>query len=236
MPDITFPTRVEVGGYLAVPDGGGPWPGVVVLPEAFGLNDDIRRQTDRLARAGYLAIAPAIYSLRCVRRAFRELHARHGTTFDAVEYVRSWLLGHEDCTGRVGVIGFCMGGGFALASAPRGFDAASVNYGEVPDDAAEALTGACPIVAAYGARDPMARSDPDAVPRLEHTLAAHGVPHDVLTYPEAGHSFMNRALPEPLAALAKIMGVAPDPVAAEDAWERILLFFDAHLRAGSAPS
>lgn len=231
MPEITFPARVEVGGYLAVPEGAGPWPGVVVLPEFFGLNDDIRVQADRLAGAGYLAVAPAIYSLRCTRQAFRDLHARRGTTFKAIEYVRTWLAGRDDCTGRVGVIGFCLGGGFALVAAPHGFAVAAVNYGEVPRDAAEVLAGACPIVASYGARDPMSRADPDAPDRLAAALAEQNIPHDVHTYPDpVGHSFMNRAVPGPLGPVAKMAGFGYDAAAAEDAWERIRAFFADHLR------
>lgn len=231
MPEITFPARAEVGGYLAVPEGAGPWPGVVVLPEVFGLNDDIRAHADRLAHAGYLAVAPAIYSLRCVRQAFRDLHARRGTTFKAIEYVRTWLAGRDDCTGRVGVIGFCLGGGFALVAAPHGFAAAAVNYGEVPRDASEVLAGACPIVASYGARDPMARADRHAPDRLAAALAEQHVPHDVHTYPDpVGHSFMNQAVPAPLGPVAKVLGMGYDAPAAEDAWERIRAFFADHLR------
>lgn len=231
MPDITFPARVEVGGYLAVPEGEGPWPGVVVLPEAMGLTDDIRANADRLADAGYLAVAPALYSLRCVRQAFRDLHARSGTTFAAIDYVRNWLTARDDCTDRVAVIGFCLGGGFALLAAPRGFAAASVNYGEVPADPTDALAGACPIIASYGARDPMARADPDALRRLADALAELGVPHEVKTYPKpVGHSFMNHPVPRPLEPIVKVMGLGYDAAAAEDAWERILTFFSDHLR------
>jgi len=234
MPDITFPTRVEVGGYLAVPDGDGPWPGVVVLPEAFGLTDDTRANADHLARAGYLAIAAAIYSLRCIRQAFRDLHAGSGTTFRAIDYVRTWLAGRDDCTGRVGVIGFCLGGGFALVAAPRGFDAASVNYGEVPQEPEKVLAGACPIIASYGARDPMLRGDPGAPKRLDDALAELGVAHEVKTYPDpVGHSFLNHSLPAPLERITKIVGLGYDAPAAEDAWSRIQAFFADHLRDGT---
>lgn len=231
MPDITFPTRAEVGGYLAVPDGDGPWPGVVVLPEVMGLNDAMRGHADRLAGAGYLAIAPAIYSLRCVRQAFRDLHARSGTTFAAIDYVRNWIASRNDCTGRVGVIGFCMGGGFALVAAPRGFAAAAVNYGEVPEEPQEVLAGACPIVASYGARDPLMRRDREAPGRLDDALTELGIAHEVETYPEpVGHSFFNQVAPAPLERLVKVLGVGYDAPAAEDAWSRIQAFFADHLR------
>lgn len=231
MPEITFPTSPAVGGYLAAPDGAGPWPGVVVLPDIFGLADDTRRWADRLAEAGYLAVAPAIYSLRCVRQAFRDLHAGTGTTFKAIDYVRNWLGARDDCTGHVGVIGFCLGGGFALVSAPRGFAAASVNYGEVPQDARQVLAGACPVIARFGAHDPMLRVDPDGPERLDAALAALGVAHDVHTYPgPVGHGFLNQNIPAPLERLTKVAGFGHDAPAAADAWESIQAFFADHLR------
>jgi carboxymethylenebutenolidase len=98
---------------------------VVVIHEAFGLNADIRTKADQLAEHGYLALAPDLFDgklwLRCVVGAFRQLRARTGPAFAALEAARGFLAGRDDCTGRTGVIGFCMGGGFALlcARSPR---------------------------------------------------------------------------------------------------------------------
>jgi carboxymethylenebutenolidase len=237
MPNITFSTGLadaeELPGYLAVPEGDGPWPGVVVLQEVFGLNDDIRAQADRLAAEGYLALAPDLYSrgprVRCTMQAFRDLLAARGQTFTDIETARAWLAGRDDCTGRVGAIGFCMGGGFALVAAAKyDFAAASVNYGVVPRKAAEVLQGACPIVASYGRRDRTMRG---AAAKLERTLVDLGVPHDVKEYPEVGHSFLGRhAPPRPLNSIAKVMmGHGYDEGAASDAWARILAFFGEHV-------
>src|SRR4051812_15145220 len=148
----------DVPAFIAKPPAGeGPWPGVVVIHEAFGLNDDIREHATRLAAAGYLAIAPDLFRgkgmARCLLGTFRALGAGRGRQFDDIDAVRRELADRPDCTGRVGVIGFCMGGGFALLTAARGFDVSAPNYAHLPKDLDGALKGACPIVASYGGQD-----------------------------------------------------------------------------------
>ena len=109
MAEIALATRAgSARAYLATPAGDGPWPGVVVLHEAFGLDADIRGHADRFAGRGYLALAPDLFSLarpkaRCVLAAFRALSRRSGPAFDAIEAARDALAARGDCTGRVGV-------------------------------------------------------------------------------------------------------------------------------------
>ena len=231
MPEVTVGSTT---GYLAVPAAPahpeGPWPGVVVIHEAFGLYGDIRAHADRLAALGYLALAPDLYAgqswVRCIRGAIRQLHAGSGPAFDALDESRRWLAARDDCTGKTGVIGFCMGGGFALLCAPRGeFSVASVNYGEVPADAERVLAGSCPVVASYGARDLMGAGPPQ---RLGEALTALAVPHDVHVYPGAGHSFMSPK-PAALKPLVRLARLDYQPSAAEDAWQRIIAFFGEYL-------
>ena len=215
------------------PEGDGRWPGVVMLHEAWGVDEVLRRQAERLASAGYLVLAPDLLGdgwwLRCVSATVRAYAARSGRPFELIEAVRQATLADPRCTGRVGVIGFCLGGGFALLVASEGFDAASVNYGEVPEDAADVLLGACPIVASYGARDSRGVKN---VPRLQAALAERQIPSDVKVYPTAGHSFLNHAPNGPVVfrPLMKISHVGPDPVAAADAWRRIEAFFGEYLQ------
>ncbi|MEV4312085.1 dienelactone hydrolase family protein [Actinocrispum sp. NPDC049592] len=235
--DLTGLARQKGGsqplrGYLAKPEGDGPWPGVVVVHEAFGLDDVMKRQADRLARAGFLALAPDLFSAggvrKCLISTFRALAKGEGRAFVDIGVARQWLAGSADCTGKIGVIGFCMGGGFALATANAGFDASAPNYGVLPRELDKALEGACPIVASYGYKDIPFRKMPV---KLEEALTRKGIPHDVKTYPNAGHSFLNDgpAGPKLLQPLMKVMRIGPEPESAKDAWQRIDSFFAEHL-------
>lgn len=233
MTDLSFPVAGgTLPGYLAVPSTPGPWPGVVVLHEVFGLTDDVRRQADRLAGEGYLALAPDLFgwgnTARCLVSGFRAMLKGDGRIYDDVEGARRFLIDRDDCTGAVGVIGFCFGGGLAMLVAPRGFDVSAPNYGHLPKNPVERLRGSCATVASYGAKD---RQLKGAAAKLESTLTTLGVEHDVKEYPTAKHGFLyphtgKTAWSEPLM-------VAYDAEAADDAWQRILSFFDRHLRKGS---
>ena len=228
----------QMTAYMAVPTAPGPWPGVVVVHDWGGMSQDLRNQAGWLAGEGYLAAAPDLYywgsRLRCLWTIMREIAAGKGRTFADIDSVRDWLSRQAQCTGKIGVIGFCMGGAYAVALAPgHGYAVASVNYGGCPKHAEQVLAGACPIVGSYGGKDrsPMGRS---AAPRLEKALAALGVDHDVKVYPGAGHGFIND--PDPADAtpllifLAKISGTRYHEPSAQDARRRIADFFGRHLK------
>jgi carboxymethylenebutenolidase len=160
---------------------------------------------------------------------FRDLLRGRGPAHDRIDASRDWLSARHDCNGRVAVIGFCMGGGFALLAAPRGgYSAASANYGLVPKDAERLLAGACPVVGSYGGKD---RALKGHAARLQQALAANGVECDVKEYPAASHSFLNHHSGW-TSALDRITGFGYSEPEAEDAWSRMLAFLQRHLRSG----
>jgi carboxymethylenebutenolidase len=235
--EIGLPGGRHLEGAVTRPEPEGPHPGVVVVHEAFGDQPEIRAVCDRFAERGYVAVMPDLFSdgvrAICMARAMAEVRSgKPGRVNGYLEAARAWL-GEQDEVDeeRIGMIGFCMGGGFALAyvgSGSPGVRAASVNYGEVPKDATS-LGGACPIVGSYGGRDRVVGRRQGE--RLAAHLEALGIEHDVKVYEDAGHSFMTQGH-HPigrLIALPMRLGYAPD--AADDAWRRVFAFFDARLKA-----
>ena len=202
-----------------------------MLHEAFGLNDDIRRLADRAAASGYVVVAPDLFEggrVRCLAQAFADLYRGGGPLVERGLEVVEWLENRSDVVdGRVGAIGFCLGGGFAFMLGFSGkLQAVAPNYGKAPAD--ENLARSCPVVASYGGRDRFLRREPA---RVEATLAGAGIAHDVKVYPGAGHSFANqpeghrvsRTLSRPYLAIGY------DHEATEDTWSRIESFFAEHV-------
>ncbi|MGD1028437.1 dienelactone hydrolase family protein [Candidatus Binatus soli] len=233
--DITFPAdggRPMRAAYAA-PSDAQKHPGVIVIHEIFGLNDDIRRITGMVADLGYAALAPDLYDrdgmrILCIARTMMTLNRGEGDAFNDLDAARKFLQQQPGVdAARIGVIGFCMGGGFALMFAARApIGVAATFYGDVPKTT-EQLRGVCPVLGGYGGQDRMFAAHGR---RLEKLLTEMGVDHDVKIYEDAGHSFMSRNSGF-LASIGKIgpMKVAYNPQAAEDSWKRIEAFFGRHL-------
>ena len=221
-----------VPAHLARPIVDGPFPGLVVFHEAFGLNDDIRRIADRFASNGYVAVAPDLIggSFGCLVKVFRDLSRGDGPAFDKARASIDSLADQADVDdGRLGLVGICLGRDFALA---LGIDdrirATAPNNGTAPDD--EHLEKLCPVVASYGRKDRIFRNN---AARLETVLSAAGIDNDVKLYPDAGHSFINTHAPWYTAIMGPVMAVGYHHDEAEDASSRMLAFFEKQLTADS---
>jgi carboxymethylenebutenolidase len=218
-----------IDALLDIPEGQGPWPGVVVIHDAIGYGSDKESINARIARAGYIALTPNLFArggwARCVIKVMRDLSSKRGPALDDVLAARDHLQALPQCTGTVGVAGFCMGGRFALVMSPKGFSASAPFYGTpLPRELSETLDGACPVVASFGARDLSGKGAPE---KLQQVLDQKGITNDIKVYPDAGHSFANKLPAQPL---LRITGFGYNQAATEDAWARVFTFFGDHLR------
>lgn len=227
--------RLPVGGatlpaVFTVPAGNGPAPALVMIYEAFGMSDEMRRIARQLAADGYATIMPDLYARGrvkplCIAATMRAALTGSGRALEDLEAARRWLLERSEVDPqRIGTVGFCMGGSFALLLARTGLYRVSAPfYNAKPVD----LPRSCPVVASYGGRD---RTSAGTAEPLRRRLEELGVPHDVHVHPEAGHSFMTRTPGVRGAALrhSPVHGQFHGP-SAEAAYQRVLTFFREHL-------
>jgi carboxymethylenebutenolidase len=219
-------------GVLAVPDGvDGPVPGLLMIYEIFGMSDEMRRVARDLAAEGYAVLIPDLFargSVRalCVAATMRTMITGQGPAMDDLEAARRWLAARPEVDGtRIGAIGFCMGGAFALLLARTGlYKVSAPFYGRPPE-----LPRSCPVVASFGGRDLGLRG---AAEKLTADLEALDVPHDVKAYPEAGHSFFTRT-PGLIGAVVRHLPIHAEyhEPSTADARRRIIAFFREHLDA-----
>lgn len=233
--DVTFPCDDghAMRGVLTIPDAtsGRRRPALVMIYELFGMSDEMKRVARDLADEGYVVLIPDLFDRRgpkpiCVARTVKASASGSGQAIDDLEAARRWLAERPDVDEeRMGVIGFCMGGGFALTLAMNGkYKVAAPFYGS----AHATMPQSCPVVASYGARDPRFAS---FAPTLRKNLEALGVPHDVKVYPDAGHSFYTRTPRGVLGFLGRIgpLHAEHHPESARDAHARVVAFFREHL-------
>ena len=207
--------------YFVRPGGEGKFPGLVVIHEIFGLNDNIRGIASRFAEEGYAALAVDLFSNR--NRVLCMVRLIHGMMFRPLnnpfvaelKSAIAFLQGQPGVdTNRIGAVGFCMGGGYALqlAVTDKGMKAASAFYGAVPKPL-EKFAQSCPVIGSYPEKDMTARGARE----LDAVLEKYNIPHDIKFYENTRHSFFNRQQ-------------TPFEVdASEDAWQRMLSFFSEHL-------
>ena len=216
---------VSAGHYLpafwAHPDLGGPFPGLVMLHDHWGLTAHIRAQAQRFAEQGYYVIAPDLFNRQTAdsEPQAEALIAQVGeAALPRVMAAFRALLTHHKCNSKIGVLGWGFGGEYALRTAIYTEDLrASVNFYSLPDDLtpAELRTLSDPLLAIYGEQD--AGSPPDRMNHLREALAGSDLAHEVIVYPGVGRDFFNDTNP------------AFDAAAAENAWKRALDFLNTHL-------
>ena len=217
------PSILKGGGFLAFPDGDGHHPGVVVIHEAHGLNDGIKETTRRFAEQGYVGLAVDLFSGRnralCMARYMAGMlrgsveRAGIADLKAALSYLTT--LAEVDPR-RVGAIGFCMGGSFAVAWACTDdrLKAIAPYYASNPRPI-DAVMRICPVVGSYPERDFTA----SAGRALDEELSRRGIPHDIKIYPRTRHGFFRKGT-----------GVY-DEGAAADSWRRVMSFFESQLGA-----
>jgi carboxymethylenebutenolidase len=219
---VTFPgAGIQLNGFMAQPDGIGPFPGVVVIHEAYGLNDNIRNVARRFTEQGYAALAVDLFSGRnpmlCMARLFSGI-LFNSLDNEGIKNLKASLdyfsTQPQIDSAKVGAIGFCMGGSFAIAWActdPR-LKAIAPYYAMNPRPK-EAVKRLCPVVGSYPEQDFTA----GAGKKLDIELDTYNVPHDIKVYPGAHHSFFNETRGNYNAE------------ATQDSWERVLSFFKTHI-------
>ncbi|MFL6195352.1 MAG: dienelactone hydrolase family protein [Thermoanaerobaculia bacterium] len=224
-------TYGEVGGkplrgYAAKPKAAsGNLPGLVVIHEWWGLNDNIRAMTRRLAGEGYHAVAVDLFNGQVAENpdaAMKQVNAVMQNPGPAEENLRravAWL--ERQGTDKIGVIGWCFGGGWSLGTTllmPDKIDGTVIYYGRLETDPAKLAKIKHPVIGFFGAED---GSIPvDTVRKFEAALKKQGTPVEIKIYEGAGHAFANPS------------GGNYRPDAAKDSWQRTTAFLARNLKGG----
>jgi carboxymethylenebutenolidase len=228
--DVQFASTdgTSVGGYLTRPKGDGPLPAIVVIHENQGQTDHIRDVARRLAKAGYVALAPDLLSRQGGTKSFADGPAaiagigklnEESITNDltgAINYLKGQSFVRAN---KIGVTGFCWGGGNTLLIATRNKDlaAAVVYYGRNPRNLDDVQNITAVVLGNYGEKDEPITSQ---VPKLEEAMKKYGKSFEYKIYPGAPHAFNNDTNPQRYQAEV-----------AKEAWAKTLDFFKKHLQS-----
>ena len=220
--ELSFPSgNHTLPAFYAHPEGSGPFPAVVVIHEIFGLNDHIRDVAARFAEAGYAALAVDLFGhgnrALCMARLMNGmfLHSLEHVGIRDLKAALGFLAERPEVDAeRLGAIGFCLGGGLAIAWACTDdrLKAVAPFYGMNPRPL-EAVKRSCPVVGSYPEKD-FTKGQGE---KLAASLKKYDVPHDIEVYGGAKHSFFND------------QRGAYDAAASADAWRRTLAFFETQL-------
>jgi carboxymethylenebutenolidase len=215
----------SIPGFLAQPDGEGPWPAVIVIQEWWGLDAQTRSVAERFAALGYLAFAPDLYHGELAALGDGEtamtLVQKYAPGAPAdLEKLYDALQSHPDCSGKVGSVGFCFGGRMSLAlGLRRPLNAVCTFYGGQMQLLFEQMRTKfrAPVLGLFGDAD--VSIPVGTVQEFDNLLGEIGVEHEVILYPNSGHAFFRDSDPS-----------VYKPEAAKDAWERVTKFFAKHLK------
>ena len=213
----------NIDGYFARPEGAGPFPGVIVIQEWWGLNDNIRSMADRLAGEGYMALAVDLYegevatdregAMKLATAARDQPERLEDNLRQAAKYLKGFGATS------IGSIGWCFGGGWSLRTGlllGDDLDAAVIYYGRVITDPAELAPLTAPVLGLFGELD--GGIPVESVREFESAMKEAGKSASIHIYPGANHAFANPS------------GQRYDDEAATDAWAKTLAFFGEHLK------
>jgi carboxymethylenebutenolidase len=223
--DVSYKSGDEtVHGILYTPEGKGPFPGIIVIHEWWGLNDWVKEQASKLADQGYAALAVDLYRGKVAKTSDEAHELVRGVPEDranrdleaAFQYLQSLSNLKKD---RIGAMGWCWGGGYSLNLALQEPKLAAdvINYGHLATDRETLKKINAPILGLFGAQD--RGIPPEDVKKFQQTLDQLGKKVDITIYPDAGHGFQN-----------PVNGAGYKPAAAADAWDKIVKFLASTLK------
>jgi len=213
--------QTQFGAYIVGPAGEGPFPGIVIIHEIFGLTENIKDIAQRFADVGYVALAVDLFTGRnrtvCMFRFMGQMlfTPLNNTSVHALKEALTFLAHQPGVDAeKLGAIGFCMGGGFAIAWActDNRLKAIAPYYGSNPRPL-EAVSRLCPVVGSYPDNDFTTAQGQ----KLDVELDRYNVAHNIKIYPGAKHSFFNDK------------GRNYNEAAAKDSWQRVMAFFQEHI-------
>jgi len=221
-----LPDDDQTTGYLAVPEGEGPFPALVIIHEWNGLVDRIRQVADDLAAEGYVTLAADLYRGRTGSNPDENMALVNETTADMPAVVANlnaaaaYLRSRPDVTGRVGAMGWCFGGGIALSFGLDGesHEATAIFYGRLVDDPEVLARMDHEVYGTFARLD--SGPSPADVEGFEEALRAAGIENDLHIYDDVGHGFWLRIDQDPETRSA----------AGLDAWRRLKAYLDRTLR------
>lgn len=212
-----------VTAYLTEPVGNGPFPALIVIHEWWGLNDLVKKDADKFADSGYVALAIDLYHGKMTDKPEEARKLSSGVNQEqAVTDLKSaynFLSDRKEVNrSKIGSIGWCMGGGYSLKAAVNipGLSACNINYGAMITDTSLLKKINCPVLGIFGEKDQ--NLNPQKVKTFQDSLDQAGIKNKIIIYPGVGHAFMNPT------------NSGHNEEITNKAWEEIFTFFDDNLK------